>query len=340
MVILWTIGDVNGIGPEIILKAFSSFKNSSVRFVVVGSFKAMTYYANRFGSDIDLIKLKGMADLERLDPSNSQLPVLDVHKSLKINPGSISSAAGELSMLSIETATNFCLMKRAQAMVTAPIQKEAIAKAGYSFIGHTDYLSYLCDVPLTLMMFNDRQLNLRVMLSTIHVPLTKVASLIKQQGLEKKINLLTASLERDFGIRSPKIAILGLNPHASDGGILGSEEQLVIIPEIKKLQKTIDVHGPFPADAFFGTKSYRHYDAVVAMYHDQGLIPFKLLAFNTGVNLTLGLPIIRSSPDHGTAFDIAGKNLADPTSFIEATHLAIEIAQAHEKISKTETTLP
>jgi 4-hydroxythreonine-4-phosphate dehydrogenase len=331
MIIVWTIGDVNGVGPEIILKAFHTLKQNPVRFAVIGSYKAMSYYAKKLNLEIKLVKLKNIHDLESTDFARHELPVIDIQSSVKINPGSVSAVSGELSMLSVQTATNYCLMKRASAMVTAPINKEAIAKAGYNFIGHTDYLSYLCDQPNSYMMFNDRELNLRVLLATIHVPLVKVPSLIKQHGLSTHLEVLIQSLQRDFNIKSPKLAVLGLNPHASDGGILGAEETDILIPEIKKCKKTADIEGPFPADAFFGTKSYKHYDAVVAMYHDQGLIPFKLLAFNTGVNVTLGLPIVRTSPDHGTAFDIAGKNQADPTSFIEATRLAIDIATLHTK---------
>jgi len=327
MNIVWTIGDVNGIGPEIILKAFEVLSPSKVRFVVVGSFKAMTYYAKLLNSNIELVKIKDISEVENLGSAPKTLPVIDVGKSVRVNPGSISSVSGELSMLAIQNAANFCLMKRAGAMVTAPIQKEAIAKAGYHFIGHTDYLSYLCDQPFTLMMFNDRALKLRVLLATIHTPLIKVPSLIKQHGLTKHIEILIQSLENDFGLNNPKIAVLGLNPHASDGGVMGNEEEEVLIPDIKKLQQTYQVEGPFSADAFFGIHAYKNYDATVAMYHDQGLIPFKLLAFNTGVNVTLGLPFVRTSPDHGTAFDIAGKNQADATSFVEATQLAIEMAE-------------
>ncbi len=208
-------------------------------------------------------------------------------------------------------------------VITAPINKESIHLAGSKYAGHTEMLASLCRVPsdeVMMILTSDR---LTVGLATVHIPLKQVAEHISEELLDVKIGLIHSALVNLYKISDPRIAILGLNPHASDGGVIGNEENDIITPVIQKhLELGMQLHGPYPADAYFGSGKWQHSDAVIAMYHDQGLIPFKMLAFETGVNVTLGLPIIRTSPDHGTAFDIAGKNYANPRSFIEAIHLA------------------
>jgi len=330
MVILWTIGDINGIGPEILLKSFMKLETDE-QFIVVGSFKVMQHCAKTLGLPVKLKKIDGIEELSAQPTGEKVLGVIDVRKSVRLMQGKISAASGELAMLAIERATTLCLMKRADAMVTAPIHKEAISKAGYSFSGHTDYITYLCGSDFSQMMLCDRHSKLRVVLATVHIPISKVAGTLRQEGIEKSVEAMASSLAKDFGMENPRIAVLSLNPHASDGGVIGNEEELSLEPQLKKLQRKYRVEGPFAADGFFGTAAYRHYDAVLAMYHDQGLVPFKMLAFESGVNVTMGLPIVRTSPDHGTAFDIAGKGIANETSFIEATQLACEIVRARQK---------
>jgi 4-hydroxythreonine-4-phosphate dehydrogenase len=181
------------------------------------------------------------------------------------------------------------------------------------------------------MMLVDERSKLRVALATVHVPLAKVSERLTAQSIEEKVRMLHDALKQEFGIPTPRIAVLGLNPHASDGGIIGNEEETMLKPTLKRLKRKFHLEGIFAADGFFGAKMYQHYDAVLAMYHDQGLIPFKMLAFETGVNVTLGLPFVRTSPDHGTAFDIAGKGIAHDTSFISATKLALKLVQARKQ---------
>lgn len=334
MTILWTIGDINGIGPEIILKAFSKLtkaQKSENTFVVVGSYQAMLFYRDILKIPVELTLIENIDELELLPEDDNTLPVLDVGTAAAPSPGKLSGSAGALAMEAIELATNLCLIGKADALVTAPIHKEAISKAGYPFHGHTDFIAHLCGAGHEQMMLCDPPSGLRVVLATIHIPIAKVPSQIRKNGVAKDVDALAKALQQDFGIKKPKIAVLGLNPHASDGGVMGNEEEAILKPQLKELRKRVQVDGPFASDGFFGTKSYLNYDAVLAMYHDQGLIPFKLLAFETGVNVTLGLPVVRTSPDHGTAFNIAGKGVANAKSFIAATELAIEIREARQK---------
>ena len=236
-------------------------------------------------------------------------------------------------MLSLETAAKLCQSGMCEALVTAPLHKEAIALAGYHETGHTGFLAGFFPKSSPIMMFFDPVSKLRVALVTIHEPLSKVPELIRTMDLDSFFLQLSNSLQKDFLIERPKTAVLGLNPHASDGGVMGSEEKEILLPCIARLSSRLHIEGPFPADGFFGAGNYRHYDIVVAMYHDQGLLPFKVLAFDTGINVTLGLPIVRTSPDHGTSFDIAGKGIASERSFYEAVLLALNIA-------KNRTTIP
>jgi 4-hydroxythreonine-4-phosphate dehydrogenase len=228
-------------------------------------------------------------------------------------------------MHAVECAADACVSSEVEGMVTAPISKEAITLAGYRFPGHTEFLAERTHAAgFTMMLVSG---GLRVALVTTHVPVRDVAGLITPEPILDKLRIVAASLERDFGIEAPTIAVLGLNPHAGDGGVIGTEEQDVIGPALEAARaEGLDVAGPFPADSFFGMRGYDRHNAVLAMYHDQGLAPFKALAMGGGVNFTAGLPIIRTSPDHGTGFDIAGEGRADAGSFREAVLLAAEMA--------------
>jgi 4-hydroxythreonine-4-phosphate dehydrogenase len=226
-------------------------------------------------------------------------------------------------MLCVERATDMCLSGEVQAMVTCPISKEAISAAGYDFPGHTEFIAERSEANSYLMMMVSG--SLRMGLVTAHIPLGDVRAQITQAGIASTISVMADALRSDFGIEQPRIAVLGLNPHAGDGGVLGKEETDIIIPAIRSISGDTNVSGPFPADGFFGRAAWKSFDGVVAMYHDQGLVPFKTLSFGKGVNVTAGLPIVRTSPDHGTAFDIAGRGVAEEGSLHQAILLAAEI---------------
>ena len=332
MRIVWSAGDPNGIGPEIILKTFLKLKQSGHSFLVAGSYSVMEYYRKALDLPVTLEMVDNALALEKRGSAGyGVLPVLSVAEPESIVPGTISAEAGRVAMVSIHAAAELCREGLCDALITAPINKEAIALAGYRESGHTGFLGNMFGIPSPTMMFVDPVLNLMVALATIHEPLEKIPGLIRKMDLDVFLSALAASLKSDFGIAHPRIAVLGLNPHASDGGVMGCEEQEIIRPCIERLSSRFHVDGPFPADGFFGAGSYKNFDIVVAMYHDQGLLPFKVLAFDTGVNVTLGLPIVRTSPDHGTGFDISGKGVASERSCYEATLLAITIARNRNK---------
>ena len=328
MRIVWSIGDPHGIGPEIILKSFLKLVRSSHSFLVAGSYRVMEYYRDALDLPVEL-KLVESATTE---VPCGILPVLSIAEPENIIPCTLSAEAGRLALESLRAAAELCREGVCDALVTAPINKESIALAGSNEKGHTGFLGKMFRVPSPTMMFYDPVTELRVALATIHEPLEQVPALIRKMDLDAFLSALATSLKTDFAIAAPRIALLGLNPHASDGGVMGCEEQEIIRPCIERLSGRLNVEGPFPSDGFFGSKMYNNYDIVVAMYHDQGLLPFKVLAFDTGVNVTLGLPIVRSSPDHGTGFAIAGKGVASAKSCYEATLLAITIAQNRKKL--------
>jgi 4-hydroxythreonine-4-phosphate dehydrogenase len=328
MRIVFSIGDIHGIGPEIILKSFLKLRETGHSFLVAGSYKAMEYYRGNLGLPVELELVSDAGAVKDLPATHcGVLPVLSVAEPETIAPGTVSAEAGRIAMLSLAAAAELCRKKWCDALVTAPLHKEAIALAGYRETGHTGFLGKLFGVHSPVMMFFDPVTELRVALATIHEPLEKVPELIRKLDLAGFLENLAASLKGDFGIARPRIALLGLNPHASDGGVMGNEESTLIRPAIERLAGKLQVEGPFAADGFFGSERYRSYDIVVAMYHDQGLLPFKVLAFDTGVNVTLGLPIVRTSPDHGTSFDIAGTGKASERSCYEAALLAIRIVR-------------
>lgn len=327
MRIVFSIGDIHGIGPEIILKSFLKLRETGQSFLVAGSYKAMEYCRQKLGLPVELELVGEAGMLNGHGTSRSGvLPVLSVAEPTAITPGTLSAEAGRIAVQSVTAAAELCRKKVCDAMVTAPIHKKAATLAGFGEKGHTGFLGKLFGVSSPTMMFVDPVTELKLALATVHEPLERVPRILRNMDLRGFIENLAVSLYNDFGIGMPRMAVLGLNPHASDGGVMGREERECIVPALKRSGKALTVEGPFPADGFFGSRRYRNYDMVIAMYHDQGLVPFKLLAFETGVNVTLGLPIVRTSPDHGTGFDIAATGRASERSFLEAALLALRIA--------------
>lgn len=321
-----TLGDPNGVGPEVVLKCLADSR--LVKFlepVIIGSAHVLKVHANKLGYR-DL-RLHVVQQVPEELPAGS-LTVLDVARGEKpaVAFGQITKEAGALSMKAVEAATDLCLEDQAAAMVTAPISKEAIAMAGYDTPGHTEFIARRTgNTSHTMMMVSDE---LRVGLVTGHISIWDVPKRVTRDAILEKLRVIATCLREDFGISRPKIAVLGLNPHAGDGGVLGREESDAILPAIEQsCEEGNLVFGPFPADSFFGIGAYHLYDAVLAMYHDQGLIPFKTLAFESGINYTAGLSIVRTSPDHGTAFNIAGEGKASPGSMRSALYLAVDIAR-------------
>ena len=322
-----SLGDPNGIGPEVVLKTLSDPRLLKYhRPVVVGSLSVLRRHAERLGyADLEFHALESP---ELADLPEEGIGVLDLApgQEPEIRWGEITAEAGRQSMFAVEVAADLCLAGHADGMVTAPISKEAVNRAGYAIPGHTEFLAGRSgNSRYTMMMVSGE---LRVGLVTTHLPLREVPERITQAAIVEKLEILQDSLRRDFGKSRPQIAVLGLNPHAGDGGVIGKEEVEVIGPTIERARAGgILASGPFPADGFFGSQRYARYDAVLAMYHDQGLGPFKALSFNAGINFTAGLPIVRTSPDHGTGFDIAGEGKANPDSFRHAVYLAIDVAR-------------
>ncbi|MDX2188914.1 MAG: 4-hydroxythreonine-4-phosphate dehydrogenase PdxA [Bacteroidota bacterium] len=317
-----TIGDINGIGPEVILKTFAD--HAMLHFctpVIYGSTKMLNYYRNLLHlEDHGLIHI----------PSISQI----AHKKVNVihcwdnevlaTPGKASEVAGNCAFLSLQKCTNDLKNGHLNAMVTAPIDKNTIKNPQFNFVGHTEYLQHIFQAKEVLMFMVSEQL--KVALVTEHVPVNQISTALTKEKLIAKIKLVMSSLKKDYNIVKPKIAVLGLNPHAGDKGVIGNEEEQIIKPVIQSFRDNGEiVIGPFPADGFFASDQMQKFDAVLAMYHDQGLIPFKMLAFSTGVNFTAGLPVVRTSPDHGTAYDIAGKGVADENSFRQAVFTALDI---------------
>lgn len=313
-------GDLNGIGLEIILKTLSEPGLSEICVpVLFSSQKSVSYFRKLLGlEDFNFNPLRDFNQLHTKKPN-----VFNCYEEeVIIELGKPTVSSGKYAKLSLETATQALLDKKIDVLVTAPINKHNMQEAGFNYPGHTEYLGEkLGGNPLMLLCAH----NLRVAVVTGHIALKNVSQQITTEHIISKIKQLHHSLEKDFGIRKPKIAVLGLNPHAGENGAMGDEEKNVIIPAIAKAKETMMVFGPYSADGFFGNNTQSQFDGVLAMYHDQGLIPFKTLAFNSGVNFTAGLNFIRTSPDHGTAYEIAGKQRADESSFREALYMAIDI---------------
>ncbi len=321
-----TLGDPNGVGPEVVLKSLSDARmRRYFQPLIVGSLAVLRQHAEKLGWNA--LRIEGV-DAPDAAIGADVLPVLDTMpgEAPAVAWGEITELGGRLSMRAVERATDLCREGHAAAMVTAPISKEAIALAGYQVPGHTEFIAERVGAPShTMMMVAD---SLRVGLVTGHIPIWDVPKGVTTDRIGERLRTIAGSLSRDFGVERPKIAVLGLNPHAGDGGVLGREEIECIIPAIRQAcSDGILTFGPFPADGFFAIGAYRVYDAVLAMYHDQGLIPFKTITFEQGVNFTAGLPIVRTSPDHGTAFGIAGQGKASPGSMRSALFLAVDVAR-------------
>ena len=315
-----SIGDLNGIGSEVVLKTFEDSR--MLEFctpVIFANVKIISAIKKTFESTA---AIHGIDTLEQI--VIGKINVFNVWREhLELNYGTNDDALGKYAIKSFVSATKALKEGKIDVLVTAPINKYNIQSDDFKFPGHTDYLNQELNGDALMFMVQD---NLRVGLLTDHIPVNEVASHLTEQLITQKIETINKSLIQDFSINKPKIAVLGLNPHAGDGGVIGKEDDTLLKPVIKKLfEKGTLVFGPYPADGFFGNSQYEKFDAVIAAYHDQGLIPFKTLSFGNGVNYTAGLDKIRTSPDHGTAFDIAGKGIANHNSFKEAVFLAIDI---------------
>ncbi|WP_276479976.1 4-hydroxythreonine-4-phosphate dehydrogenase PdxA [Paraflavitalea pollutisoli] len=316
-----TVGDLNGIGTELIIKTFSDHRILEICTpVIFASNKVINFYRKGL-ADLNF-NYQSLKDLTRITPK--QVNIVNCwEEEVGITPGQLSETGGKYAIKSLTMAVQALKEGKIQGLVTAPIHKKNTQSAEFDFTGHTPYLKSFYNVQDVLMLMVAE--NFRVGLVTEHVPLREAAQHITRERILSKLYILNQSLIKDFGIEKPKIAVLGLNPHAGDEGLIGSEENDIIKPAIKDAKHKMLVTGPFSADAFFARHHYTKFDAVLAMYHDQGLIPFKSLALGDGVNYTAGLPGIRTSPDHGTAFDIAGKNKADHSSFMAAIFECIDI---------------
>lgn len=326
-----SIGDLNGIGGEIVLKTLSDKRILDFCTpVIFASAKTISFLTNHFNFSI---KFNGIYSAEKA--VSGKINVCNVWKEqVNIQFGTEDTSIGSLAIKSLQAATSALKNGEIDALVTAPINKQTIQSETFKFPGHTDYLAKELNGESLMFMVAD---SLRVGLMTDHVPVKDVANTINEELVTKKVNAMHDSLIKDFGIRKPKIAILGINPHTGDNGVIGEEDDTILRPTIATIKETGKlVFGPYAADSFFGSKNYKNFDAILATYHDQGLIPFKTLSFGNGVNYTAGLSKVRTSPDHGTAFEIAGKGKADESSFKEALFTAIKIfrnRQLHKEIS-------
>lgn len=320
-----TMGDYNGVGTEVILKALANKRILKICTpVIYGSMAVISKYRKIL--KLDNWYINQVNRVTQISFKKTNLVHCTKQKNLEIVPGKVSQQAGAFALESIEAATKDLKQGLIDAVVTAPINKHTIQSPDFDFPGHTEYFTTQANIKESLMMMVSPLMKVAVF--TGHVPLTEVSRHITRDKVFSKVSLLQKTLQKDFNIQKPKIAVLGLNPHAGEEGMLGNEEQQIIKPAIIEMKKKGSlVFGPYPADGFFGTHEYKKFDAVLAMYHDQGLIPFKTLAFENGVNYTCGLPFVRTSPDHGTAYKIAGQNTADETSFREAVFTACDIVK-------------
>lgn len=326
-----TLGDPNGVGPEVVIKALSDNRILSLFTpVVYGSAKAISHYKKLLNIEelnYTQVRTKGQLAHKAINVVNCW------EESLEISPGKATPEAGKAAFVALKSACEDLKEGYLDALVTAPIDKKMIHSEDFPFKGHTEYLTQFFGSQDSLMfMVSDK---LKIGLVTEHVPVNQVASLLTKERIEAKIALMENSLKKDFGVVKPKIAVLGLNPHAGDNGLIGQEDEQVVKTVVNESRNNGRlVFGPFPADGFFGSATYLKYDGVLAMYHDQGLIPFKSIAFEDGVNFTAGLSVVRTSPDHGTAFAIAGKNQASENSLREAIYRAGDIFRHRTEPSK------
>ena len=320
-VIGFSCGDLNGIGMEIIIKTISDQRLLDFCTpVVFASNKTLNFYRKSLpDANFNFTIIK---EFNRINPK--QVNIFTVwEEEVLITPGQLNETGGKYALLSLQEATKALKERQIHGLVTAPIHKKNIQSPTFNYSGHTPYLKAFFGVNDVLMLLVAE--NMRVGLVTEHVTIEEVTKHITGENILSKLKILNSSLQKDFGIDKPKIAVLGLNPHAGDEGLIGKQEEEIIKPAVKEARNNMLAFGPYSADAFFARGQHLKFDAVLAMYHDQGLIPFKSLAFGEGVNYTAGLPVVRTSPDHGTAFDIAGKGIADHSSFLAATFECLEI---------------
>lgn len=315
-----SVGDLNGIGPEIIIKAYEDNRSLELSTpVIFASGKTMQFFKTHFNSKINFFNIDDVKNLV-----HGKVNVVNVWKEpVKVEFGKEDKNIGEYAIKSLEAATKALKNGLVDVLVTAPINKHNIQSEKFNFPGHTNYLAKELDGKSLMFMVSG---NLRVGLLTDHVPLKDAANHITEELIREKIEIVKTSLIQDFGISKPRVAVLAINPHAGDNGVIGNEDDVVLRPALEKIREegTL-VYGPYSADSFFGSNNYKNFDAVIASYHDQGLIPFKTIAFGAGVNYTAGLSKVRTSPDHGTAYEIAGKGKADENSFVQAIYTAIKI---------------
>lgn len=320
-VIGFSCGDLNGIGMELIIKTVSDQRLLDICVpVVFASNKTLNFYRKSLpDANFNYTSIK---EFSKINPK--QVNIFNVwEEEVAIMPGQLNETGGKYALLSLQEATKALKEGHIQGLVTAPIHKKNIQSEQFNYSGHTPYFKAFFNVSDVLMFLVAE--NMRVGLVTEHVTVEDISKHITRENILSKLKIMHSSLQKDFGIDKPKIAVLGLNPHAGDEGLIGKQEEEIIKPTIKEARNSMLAFGPYSADAFFARAQYDHFDGVLAMYHDQGLIPFKSLAFGEGVNYTAGLPVIRTSPDHGTAFDIAGQGKADHSSFMAATFECLEI---------------
>ncbi len=322
------MGDPAGVGPEVLIKSFKKAREKQ-NLVAISDFSKLKYLADKYD-----VRLRKINHIEEAENFKDTLNILHLNYDSDFYPGQFDSKNANSIIESIRIATNLCLRKKVGAMVTGPINKSILRSHGsFKFSGHTDYLEHLCGCEKDTVMMMMLNHYLRIIPLTTHVPLNQVSSKIKEGIIEKKLGLIISEVKKYFNF-IPKIAVLGFNPHAGEEGHLGNEESSDILPAVLKFQgiKNCIVDGPFPADGFFGTKHYKNYNVTVAMYHDQALIPLKLLSFFETINVSLGLPIIRTSPGHGTGINIAKDFKADSNSFYQAILFAGQMISSLSKV--------
>ncbi|MFB2120415.1 4-hydroxythreonine-4-phosphate dehydrogenase PdxA [Parapedobacter sp. 2B3] len=317
-----SIGDINGIGLEVIIKTLiDSRVLEYFTPVVYGSTKVASFHRKALG--INDFSFNVINEAQQAHPKRANM-INCWQEDVKITLGEENEIGGKYAFLSLKRAVDDLVKGEIDALVTAPINKHNIQREEFGFPGHTEYLQARTESSDALMFMISEEL--RVGVVTGHIPVRDIAANISTEAIVSKLALMDASLKRDFWIRKPKIAVLGLNPHAGDNGLIGTEDEEIITPAIEQAKsRGVFCFGPYPADGFFASETYKKFDAVLAMYHDQGLIPFKHIAARSGVNFTAGLPVVRTSPDHGTGYDIAGKNVASEMSFSEALFAAVHI---------------
>ena len=321
---------MNGIGPEILLSILSNNEFPvSCAPIVYGSYENLENTKKDLSMNCELLLINSSSELE-----DSAINVLDIDaRGATINYGKKDKAIGKLAYYCLEQAVRDLNEGNIDVLVTAPINKETIQSKNFSFMGHTDYLNENIEGSAVMMMVSN---SLRVALLTEHLSLSRVAKSITKELVESRTKSIQKTLQLDFNIVHPKIAMLSIDPHAGDNGVIGTIDNVVLAPCISSMKtEGMLIDGPFPADSFFGSMKYKEFDVVVAPYHDQGLIPFKTLSFGRGVNFTSGLKYVRTSPDHGTAYEIAGKGVAKKTSFLEAIKLAVEVYKNRKQISRS-----